>query len=155
MKWGALMRRAQVSGCLMSLLFVFQPSSLPPPPPSPPLLPQEWPLEKLAPLHGAVELYQSHKDEALLLPRHAQLFVELLASLPGCGRSEATWRSGLGGENGEPRVGVPSARTGRARGWGWKGGRDKRGEGRVRVRVRAKVSARMREDKLKGGVRRG
>jgi len=46
---------------------------------------QAWPVEKLAPLAHLVKFYEAHKDAAGLLPRHVQLYAELLAALPGSG----------------------------------------------------------------------
>ncbi|KAL1499142.1 hypothetical protein AB1Y20_013653 [Prymnesium parvum] len=46
---------------------------------------KDWQVEKLVPLYLAVELYAKHKDEAGLLPRHAQLYAEILGALPGSG----------------------------------------------------------------------
>ena len=54
----------------------------------PPALPLEvdgrtgWDLAALLPLHRAVSWHASNRDAAGLLPRHAQLYAELVAALP-------------------------------------------------------------------------
>ena len=42
-------------------------------------------LQKLLPLHKAVSWHKAHPEASRLLPRHAQLYAELMAAVPGCG----------------------------------------------------------------------
>ena len=46
---------------------------------------EAWKLGALLPLHQAVSYHRSRLDTSRLLPRHSQLYAEVIAAIPGCG----------------------------------------------------------------------